>query len=275
MLVFIHVAKTAGSTVDRILGNSYGAAYTHAEEWLNPPAADDRSGSFVVPKYNQDDFRRLKKLCPWIRAVGGHALTLWSGVEEVQPTRFFAFLRDPLTRGASHYQYHVRHNPNPLSWQQWQEWEVHQNHQLKMFSPSVDLAEAVETIGRLNVFVGLMEHFDESLLLLQRLVAPDLKLGYERKNTARDNEIAGPLLDDPVSRSQLAQMYAGDQALYDHVKTKLFPGYREQYGPELDRDLAAFSGGSKQGFGRTNLIAHRLMRRFWIEPWGRYYRKRS
>ena len=35
MLAFIHVAKTAGSTMEWILANSYGASYCHAEHWTD------------------------------------------------------------------------------------------------------------------------------------------------------------------------------------------------------------------------------------------------
>ena len=275
MLAFIHVAKTAGSTMDRILANSFGAGYCHAEHWSELLPTGDRSGSFTVPKYDQDDFRRLKRLCPWMRCVGGHAVTLWSGLDQVQPTRFFAFLREPLARGASHYQYHVQHQENPLTWEQWVDWEVHKNHQLKMFSPDVDVQQGIETIERLGVFLGLMEHFDESLLLMKRLVAPRLRLGYERKNVAHGNDLARRLLAEPATRAQLEEMYAGDIALYEHVTNEIFPRYRERYGAGLAADLADFQGGPGAGFGTFRLAAHRVMRRYWIEPWGRYYRRRG
>lgn len=275
MLAFIHVAKTAGSTMDRILANSYGCAYSHAENWTELLPTGDRNGSFTVPKYDEADFRRLKRICPWLRCVGGHAIALWSGVENVQPTRFFAFLREPLKRGASHYQYHLRHDPDPLGWEDWVEWPVHHDHQVKMFSRSVSVEEAVERIESLGVFVGLMEAFDESLLLARRLVAPGLKLGYERTNTARDNEVARRLLGDPVTRAQLERMYAKDIALYDHVRNELFPRYREQYGPDLQHDLATFDGGPARGYDRARLLAHRAQRRYWIEPWGRWFRCRA
>lgn len=274
MLAFIHVAKTAGSTMDRILANSFGGAYCHAEYWSDLLPTGDADGEYTVPKYDAADFRRLKRLCPWMRCIGGHSVTLWSGLEEVQPTRYFAFLREPVARGASHYQYYLRHDKNPLDWDDWVNWKVHHDHQLKMFSRSVDIQEAVEAIDRLGVFVGLMEHFDESLLMLRKLVAPELRLGYERSNAARDNDVAHRLLNDPGTRQQLEEMYAGDRLLYDHVKQNIFPRYRAQYGPDLVGDLADFSGGPKQGFGRRRLIVHRVMRRFWIEPWGRYVRGR-
>lgn len=275
LLAFIHVAKTAGSTMERILANSYGAAYCHAEHWQRLLPSGGRDGSFVVPKYDAEDFRRLKRLCPWLRCVGGHAIALWSGLEKVQPTRYFAFLRDPVRRGASHYQFHLRDDANPLGWDEWVEWEVHRNHQLKMFSPNADVAEALADIERLGVFVGLMEHFDESLLLLQRLVAPDLRLGYERRNTSRDNEVADRLLNDPGTRRQLEEMYAGDLELYQHVRSRLFPEYRRRFGPGLEEAVRDFPGGPREGFGTFRLAAHRIVRRYWTEPWGRRYRDRS
>lgn len=275
LLAFIHVAKTAGSTMERILANSYGAAYCHAEHWRELRPSGDRANSFVVPKYDREDFLRLKRWCPWMRCVGGHAVALWSGIDSVQPTSYFAFLRDPIRRGASHYQFHLRDDANPLPWDEWVEWEVHKNHQVKMFSPNADVAEAIANIERLGVFVGLMEHFDESLLLLQRLVAPDLRMGYERRNAARNNEVAERLLGDPGTRGQLEEMYAGDLELYAYVRERLFPQYRERFGPGLDGILADFPGGPREGFGTFRLAAHRIVRRYWTEPLGRHYRSRS
>ena len=275
LLAFIHVAKTAGQTVETMLRSTYGSGYCHAELWQDRLPTGDASGPFRVPKYEESDFRRLKRLWPWMRCVGGHAVTLWSGIDRVQPTRYFAFLRDPLVRGASHFQFHQHSDPNPLSWDEWVEWRVHHNHQVKMFSRDCDAGQAIEAIEKLGVFVGLMENFDESLVLLKRLVAPELNLGYIRTNTAGDKSIARGLLADPAKRAQLAEMYALDQVLYDHVKTNMFPRYRREFGDGLAEAVADFQAGSGGSIRKANILAHRMLRRFWIEPWGRYYRKRT
>lgn len=275
ILAFVHVAKTAGRTVETMLRSTYGAGYIHAEPPRERGTAGDASGPFTVPKFDVEDFRRLKRICPWMRCVGGHAVALWSGLEQVQPTRWFAFLRDPVARGASHFQFHRQTDPRPLDWDDWVRWEVHHNHQVKMFSRDCNVDEAIEQIERLGVFVGLMEHFDESLVLLQRLLAPELRIGYERTNTATDRSIARDLLADPLKREQLAEMYALDRVLYDHVAGTLYPRWREEYGPGLEEAAARLADGASADLNRTNLIAHRLVRRYWIEPWSRRFRSRG
>ena len=275
LLAFIHVAKTGGRTLETMLTSTFGAGYCHAEPWRDLLPTGDAGGSFTVPKYEEADFRRLKRLCPWMLCVGGHAVTLWSGVDRLQPTRYFAFLRDPLTRGASHFQFHQRSDANPLPWDQWVQWKVHHNHQVKMFSPDCDVDQAIEAIEKLGVFIGLMEDFDESLVLLQRLVAPELKLGYLRTNTANDSSIARDLLADPAKRAQMVEMYKLDQVLYDHVKTNIFPRWQREYGAGLAEAVADFQTKSSGGLRKGNILANRIIHRFWIEPWGEYFRKRS
>ena len=274
MLAFIHVAKTGGRTVETMLRNTFGAGFCHAEPWRDLLPTGSAGGSFTVPKYEEADFRRLKRLCPWMRCVGGHAVTLWSGVDRLQPTRYFAFLRDPLTRGASHFQFHQRSDPHPLPWDEWVQWSVHHNHQVKMFSRDCDIDQAIEAIEQRGVFVGLMERFDESLLLLQRLVAPELDLNYVRTNTANNGSIAGELLADPAKRAQMGEMYKLDQILYDYVQTTLFPRFQREYGDGLAQAVADFQTGPGGGLGKANDLAHRIISRFWIQPWVEYYRKR-
>lgn len=275
MLAFIHVAKTAGRTVETMLRRSFGPAYCHAELWRDRRPQGDALEPFTVPKYDADDFRRLKRLCPWLRCVGGHAVTLWSGIETVQPTRFFAVLRDPVVRGASHYQHHLQTAPQPLSWERWVEWTVHHDHQVKMFAGDGRIETALREIDRLGVFIGLQEEFDESLVLLQRLLAPELVLDYDRTNTARDNDVARRLLADPGTRAQLETMYAGDLELVAHVRERLLPEYRRRFGPQLSEAVAAMRAELGTRPRRTDVLAHRLVRRFWIEPWGRRVRRRS
>ncbi|MBU8870882.1 MAG: hypothetical protein KOO60_08500 [Gemmatimonadales bacterium] len=275
LLAFIHVAKTGGQTVETMLRSTFGARYCHAELWQDRLPTGDAGGSFKVPKYDNSDFRRLKLLCPWMRCVGGHAVALWSGIDRVQPTNYFAFLRDPLTRGASHFQFHQRTESNPLSWDEWVQWKVHHNHQVKMFSQDCNVDQAIEAIEKHRVFLGLMEHFDESLILLQRLMAPELNLGYSRTNTAGDRSIAGKLLADPVKRDQLAEMYKLDQILYDHVKNNVFPRFQNEYGTGLTESVAGFKAGHGSGFSRVNAQTNRVVRRLWLEPWGAHFRKRA
>ena len=104
MLAFIHVAKTGGQSIETMLESSFGIRHMPAVIWKTPSPQTGPKQDFVIPKYCPEDFRRLKKRTPFLESVGGHSIALWSGLHEVQPTTYFAFLREPIKRGASHYQ---------------------------------------------------------------------------------------------------------------------------------------------------------------------------
>ncbi len=265
MLAFIHVAKTGGKTVNMLLRSSFGAAYARALPWTGI-TPNDQTKEFVVPKYGIDEFRRLRRLCPFMRCVGGHAITLWSGLHEIQPTRYFAMMREPLRRGASHYQFHARTDRAPLSWEQWVNWPVHQNHQVRMFARDGNPEAAIRAIERHEVFVGLTERYDESLLILERVVAPELNIAYRRLNTASDNTITDQLLEDPARRESLRGMYSQEIPLYEYVVNDLFPRFQREYGPNLARDVEEFRRRRRDRVNGWNLRWHALYERLVLAP---------
>jgi hypothetical protein len=266
LLVFLHLAKTGGRTLDTVFRSSYGAGYVQAEPWLPPRPMGWGDGDFILPTYGPDEVRRLLRLWPWTRAMGGHTLTLWTGAHEVRPVRYVAFLREPISRGASHYQYHVNTTPEPLDWDTWCRWSEHHNHQTRYFDRAGDPDKAIAAIERHGVFVGLLERFEESLLLMQRLVAPELQVAYKRHNTAASNDLARTLKDDPVRRARLAEMYAADIPLHAWVRDVLWPRYEEAYGPSLAADAERLRAHPGAGFRIWHDRAGRALHRLWIEP---------
>ena len=266
LLVFLHLAKTGGRTLDTVFRSTYGAGYVQAEAWRPTHAMGWGDGDFIIPTYDADDVRRLLRLCPWARAMGGHPLTLWSGAHEVKPVRYVAFLREPLSRGISHYQYHVNTNAEPLDWDDWCAWREHHNHQARYFDRGGDPAAAMAAIREHGVFVGLLERFEESLLLLQKLVAPELHPAYQRRNTAERDDVAQALRANPARCDRIREMYAADFPLYDWVRDELWPGYVQAYGPSLAADAARLKADPAAGFRRWPDRAGRALHRFWVEP---------
>lgn len=260
MLAFIHIAKTAGRSVETMLRSSYGLRYVRAVPWR--PYGRGRA----VAKYDVEDFRRLRRLWRPMTVVGGHAVALWSGFHELEPVRYFAFLREPLARAASHYQFHLTTEADPLDWDAWLAWNLQHNHQTRAFSRDSDAAEAIAAVERHGVFLGLLEEFDASLLMLRRLVAPDLNPAYVRTNVARDRSAAADLLADPVRRSQLEAVNAEDLRFYRHVRETVFPRQQAKYGADLALDTAAFGADPARGWNRLNDGLNRALHRFWIGP---------
>ncbi len=265
MLAFIHVAKTGGKSIETMLESSFGIHHVPAALMKDTSQSEQDNQDFVVPKYGPDDFRRLKKLCPLMQSIGGHSIALWSGLHEVQDTTYFAFLREPIKRGASHYQYHLAHDDSEKTWEQWVDYTVHHNHQVKLFSKKVDVQDAIEEIIKHKVFIGFTEKFDESLVIFKKLYAPKLKIAYTRTNTASSSRVAKDILSDDVKRQQLAQMYDQEIPLYEWALQEYYPKMVKEYGPSLEKDVEEFRKARYQ-VNRFNIKANHVYQKLMVKP---------
>ncbi len=275
LLVFLHVAKTGGRSVETMLHSTYGLRYCRAVPWRRPLAPGEPGRPLAVATYDHDDFRRLARLNPGLRAVGGHALTVWSGLHELRPVRYFALLRDPVKRMASHYQFHLATTPDPLDLDAWCAWHEPREHQLKFFSRDADPQEAIEAIGRHDIFIGLVERFDESVVMLRRLLAPELNPAYRRTNVAGRNDVARELLADPVKRERLAELVRGEQILYDWVCKEWYPRQVAAAGDMLAGEVERFAADPGRGFTAFGVHLDRARMKFWLNPWQRHYQWRG
>ncbi len=275
MLAFIHIGKTGGWSIDSMLRSSFGPRHCKAIPLVDTSKQDPNTLDYVVPKYDPEDFRRVRRWCPPLLSIAGHPIALWSDLETVVPdVRYFAIMREPLARGASHYQYILAHDRPGMNWEDWLDWPVHHNHQTKMFSRKVDVNEAIQQIKQKEVFVGLLERFDESLVIFQKLYAPHLNIAYERSNTAQDNSLARRLLADPRAKEQMQQIYRADDELYQFVSRELYPAFRCEYGPTLEADVAEYRAHRRNALNRRNLLLSRAYERLVFWPLARAHRRR-
>ena len=95
--------------------------------------------------------------------------------------------------------------------------------QTQRIGGTTSAADAIATIEKREMFVGLTERFDESMVLLRALVAPDLDIRYERANVAKSSRIAKELLSDPVTRQMIVEANQGDLELYEYVLREALP----------------------------------------------------
>ena len=241
IVVFVHVPKTAGTTVLRILEREYGADAlltlydsTFGDELSTLPAA------------------RLAG----IRAVAGH---FYFGVHQDTslPCRYFTFLRDPVERIVSHYHF-VRGQPD---------------HYLHGAATRLGLREYVEVCGgaepnndqtrllagrnaapadgisspemlpaaKLNLerhdVVGLTEAFDASLLLLQRSFGWRAPF-YRKQNVSRPGR-ARRL--DGATREAIFEYNALDLELYRHARERFEQQLAEAGGERFARQVRRFT----------------------------------
>jgi hypothetical protein len=266
MLVFVHMHKTGGTTVSHILRSSYGLRHCQVEPW---------HARWTGPPFSAHDLQRLRTFYPNLKSIAGHRVTAYADLQENGTDfEYFTLMRDPLKLCASRFQYKVNvSRKNNLDFQEWIQRDWPRNHQTKMIAGVEDAAEAIRMIQEKNIFVGLTERFDESMVLLKGLKVNDLNISYKRVNVARDNTIKERLLSAESTRQMLVEAQQADLELYQFVREELYPSYQREYGAPLDADVARYRRTQSNDFNYWNLTLCRLKHYILYKPLLYLYRQ--
>ena len=263
MLAFVHIPKTAGITVNRILRNSFGIAHLDVQAWR----------SFTT-KVTAADVRRLRWIYPSLRSIAGHHLTVYGDLDTIFPgIRYLTFLRDPIKRTASFYQYQVQKMGVTKSFEDWISEPLQHDVQIKRITGSTDVDRAIDLLESRVDFVGLTERFNESVVLMrQTFEESGLDIGYRSSNVAPDNRIKDRLLSDPASMDLLRRANRYDVELYRYVVDQLYPAQVDGYDGDLAADVASFKA-SNEGFNwSARYYANVAWRNVFYKPWLRAHR---
>lgn len=225
MIVFLHIPKTAGSTFQFILENTFGLSACHTNHAKRPV-------------FRQEDFVFAQKFFPQMKSLAGHNLRDPLALD--LPGAFHVtFLREPVARVFSHYQDHLL-SGNRLSFEEFLGSEACQDNlhvQLMAGEPNLEKAKGyLERCG----FVGLTEKFDLSLRMLEKLSPMPLNLNYKRRRTAPSNTLRRTLESDPRKVELARQHNQLDLALYDFAVREIFPKFCAQAGFTPDSEVASF-----------------------------------
>lgn len=263
MLVFIHINKTAGSTVRYILRSSYGPHHCEIGSFRESEAP-----------FSGAELKGIYRLDPKLRSIAGHRVTGYGDLEGVGvDIDYFTFIREPLKMCASRFQYHVDYRKKTgIVFEEWIRRERLRNAQTKRICGSDDVKEAIRIIEQKQMFVGLTERFDESMVMLKALRAPDLDIGYQRVNTASRNTLADELLANDSSRRLLIEANEADLAMYEYASTVAYPRMKELCGPRLEQMVIDFKAGQPAQFNRLNMALFRLKQHGFYRPMMGLYR---
>ena len=186
VVIFLHIGKTAGTTIRQILRKEYSPAETllirsrplHVERQGDRPTRESTIRYFATLSENERGRASL---------ILGHTIF---GIHRYvpRPSTYFTLLRDPVALTISQYNYVARNPNHPLhdvaSHRSLEEYVTSgvtletDNSQTRAIAgdtttPFGGCSDAMLTLAKSNIeehfsVVGLVERFDESLLLLER-----------------------------------------------------------------------------------------------------------
>jgi hypothetical protein len=251
-----------------MLRSSYGLRHCDILPWQGYEAMDP------LDPFTASDLRRLQNFYPKLKSIAGHKVRMYSDLNSVYPDiKYFTLVREPLKRYASHYQFIKRNRQLTMGFEEWVEsndWGP--NWQTRMLTGTDNIDEAIRRIQGGNILVGLVERFDEAVVLVKGLLDNSLDISYERKNVSTDNTLANEILQNERTHQILIEQNRVDLQLYNYVKEELYPDYQRGYGERLEENVAAFRQ-NRGRFNRGNVVSAHLYRNLVYKQALRLYRR--
>lgn len=249
--LFLHIPKTAGTTLHHILLRHYSPGEIYTDVFSEDLAVDTFRN---LPQERKDQ----------IKILWGH---FSFGLHQYlpQPTTYFTFLREPVERVLSHY-YFVRSRPEFVLNERIEKEKLNVNEviqqglivdiknvQTRMLAglpylfPADAYTEEHLEIAKENLrqhfsVIGLVERFDESLLLLQQAFGWHNIYYMQYNKTLRHEEVSQETL------KYIRDENALDMELYRHATT-LFQAQVQDKGEKFANQVKRFQLWNRLVFG--------------------------
>ena len=232
MLAFVHIEKAAGTTLNHILRRNFFLRYIDVR-----PLTQERLGVLT-----SRDLRMYLRVNPFLGCISGHAVKPYSDLAVAAPDiRYVTLMRDPTKRYVSQFLYWNRHLQKNISFPEFLAHEPSWNFQAKKFVGAADLESAKKMLSTRFLVVGIVEEFNEFLVLLRHKLCPsDFDPWYVAKNAAVDS---GEQVNEIVAQygDQIRANNRVDMELYAFVCQDLLPRQRLEYGPNLTEHVRRFA----------------------------------
>jgi len=258
LLAFVHVEKAAGTTFIHILRRNYLFKYIDAR-----PYYPESRGLFAIR-----DLLLARKIVPGLSCIAGHSVKPYSNLDQsLVDVKYITILRDPVKRYVSQYQYWLERMGKKLTFEEFLDTEEVRNFQTKKFDRNGDIENAKNVLKDKIMLVGLVEQFDEFLILLKNKLSSSLDFDphYKQQNLARNKVKTSDIFES--YRDRIEENNLLDIQLYNYAKDTLFPEYIREYGAAYLKDVELFkSENSNLGISMYKRYVDYGLRKIYIEP---------
>jgi len=236
MYAFIHIPKTAGTTLRYLFRQAFGARHCD----VRSPIHRRQSNQWL----EACDLNLVKAVYPQLSGICGHRVCCFSDLGKALPDlKYFTVLRDPARRFVSNFQQYYLDKSEHYTVEQLKEFAadpIQRNVQTRWLCGQEDAELAIKTMESRIGMVGLTEKFDESLLILKkRLNEPKFEINYESLNHGRGKANLD-YFNDPYLLKLIEDANEHDIEVYRHVIEERFPRQDDEYGPQFNADLGSF-----------------------------------
>ena len=280
MFIFVHIGRGAGTSFRTVLRKNFGDKLLaiHSPQIKEHFGVDRATPS--TKNLTDKELTQILNCYNDIECISGHFFNFPNRFDNFKP---MTILRDPVTRVVSHFfsfrrkylhlsvdefpdhmKYDYRNDMN-LFFKHWDhvqsEYGVHnhcKNYQTYVIDNNLDIDKAIDRIRNNFWFVGLVERFDEGLLLLRdqfKELGRSLDIKYVRQHVAAN--MAGGIYRESVQkavrrqrkekkvlvtdeiREKIKEMNQLDYVLYKEAK-KLFNERLNRYQGNMKADLSNY-----------------------------------
>lgn len=256
MICFCHMIKTAGTTLHYIFRSNYGSNYVQIDR----------------ERFTPENLKFLLRFNKGIKAIGGHPLRSCTQLHLAAPNiKYITFLRDPVDRFVSHFNHAKVKNALPLSMGEHIRRTGEANYQTKFLIGAMDLRErsyhagdkelalAKHILSNDFAFVGIVEKFYESMILMRRMLnLESFDIRFQEKNVAQKKMLAKETMPLNLMES-IRNVNLVDHELYRYAKDVLFEKQKLRYGADLSEAVENIkSSNINYKFNRININMFRL-----------------
>jgi len=176
VICFIHIERAGGSTMHNML-NYYIPGYVSLKPWYY---WTNDTGNYLTQK----ELKSLQYFHPFLKGFGGHTTRHYLNYGDIlrKDIKYFTFLREPISRYLSHFQFQRDKMNINRSLEAYIDEKKFNNYMTIRLAKIEDAEKAINELDSKFIFVGIVEQYNESLLRLRNTLNWSFNPLYEKIN---------------------------------------------------------------------------------------------